>query len=71
MDFWANIRYELIGGVLVEFLIFGARKSLLFTAPFLRLWKETAFLRGILRDPRFAQWNPKTARYIALRAIKA
>ena len=40
-------------------------------APFVRLWRETAYLRNILQDKRFAQWRPKTARYVALRAIKA
>ena len=40
-------------------------------APFVRLWRETAYLRNILHDKRFAQWRPKTARYVALRAIKA
>jgi HEAT repeat protein/energy-coupling factor transporter ATP-binding protein EcfA2 len=40
-------------------------------APFVRFWRETAYLRNILHDKRFAQWKPETARYVALCAIKA
>jgi len=40
-------------------------------APFVRLWRETAYLRNILHDKRFAQWRPETARYVALCAIRA
>lgn len=69
--FWENLRYELIGGILVELIFFLARKSLLITAPYVRIWKETSFLYGILRNQRFAQWKPQSARYVALRAIKA
>ena len=43
----------------------------LMLAPFVRLWKETLLVRGILHNDDYAQWKPESARYIALRAIKA
>jgi len=39
--------------------------------PILRLLKEPFYLCNILHTKRFAQWKPKTGRYVALNAIKA
>lgn len=36
-----------------------------------RNWKELCYLRGILRDDRFARWKPEKQQYVALQAIKA
>ena len=40
-------------------------------APFVRLWKETIYLRNIIHNDRFIVWGTQSKRYVALQAVKA
>ena len=40
-------------------------------APIARSWRELSYLRNLVHDERFAQWRPRTRRYVALRTVKA
>ncbi len=62
----------IIATILVDSILGVVKKSPPYlAAPFVRLWKETAYLRNILNNKRFAVWKPEAAHYVALKAIKA
>jgi len=67
-----NLFLPLFFAVLIDALIGAAKKSPPYMlGPFIRLWKQTAFLSRIINHEDFSRWRMGANHYVALKAIKA
>lgn len=62
----------LVSAVLTDAIIGAAKKSPPYIlGPFIRLWKQTAFLSSTMRHEAYSRWRAGANQYVALRAVMA